>query len=691
MTTLEDPEAAEELEVAPVELSRAVRNLAFAVIAGGMLLAALDSTIVATALPTIVGDLGGTEHMTWVVTAYMLTQTIATVLAGKFGDLYGRKTIFVASIVVFTVASALCGLSGSMTWLISMRAVQGIGGGGLTVTATAMIADIIPLRERGKYQGALGAVFGVTTVLGPLLGGLFTDHLSWRWVFYVNVPIAVLIFVLALRLLPVTRGTDRPTIDYLGIGFVSAGASALILATSWGGTQYAWGSPTIIGLFVGAVVLLIGFVYVEHRARDPLLPLRLFRRNVFSVSVVLAFVVGFALIGTMTFLPTYLQYCQGVSATVSGLRTLPMVLGLLVSSITAGNVVSTTGRYKPFPIAGALVMGVGMYLLSRLDEFSGFWTTSLAMLVFGAGIGLAMQVLTIIVQSTADYRDLGVATSGVTFFRTMGSSFGAAIFGTVYANQLTPKLGTIVASGVPLGDATNPERANALPADQRAVVLHAYAESLQTVFAAAVPVALFAFLVALLLRQVPLRGLAQAGASDVGKGFGMPDDRTSQDQLEAQAVRLLRGRFPQIAPSLVAASGTGLDSVQLWVVRQVAIQQARGGFADPDAIARAHRMPLGVIAPAIADAVRSGLVEDAPEGLTLTRRGFEGFRDVVRAFARWLAEEMEEENAELLDDIGRAQLHRIARRLAVSDGSPSSDVAQVTAHGSTWDKARPRS
>ncbi|HEX7739102.1 MAG TPA: DHA2 family efflux MFS transporter permease subunit, partial [Marmoricola sp.] len=326
------------------------RNLAFATVAMGMLLAALDSTIVSTALPTIVGDLGGAEHMSWVVTSYMLTQTIATVLAGKFGDLFGRKLIFQLSCVIFVVASFLCGFSHTMTWLIVMRGVQGIGGGGLTVTATAVIADIIPLRDRGRYQGAIGAVFGVTTVIGPLLGGLFTDHLSWHWVFYINVPLGIGVIVLASSTLPVVRAAVRPMIDYLGIALVAVGAGALILATSWGGVQYAWGSPTIIGLFVGAVIAIVLFCIVEVRANDPILPMRLFRGRVFSVCVVLAFVVGFALLGAMTFLPTYLQYVHGVSATSSGLRTLPMVVGLLVASISAGNVVSRTGTYKPFPI-----------------------------------------------------------------------------------------------------------------------------------------------------------------------------------------------------------------------------------------------------------------------------------------------------------------------------------------------------
>jgi EmrB/QacA subfamily drug resistance transporter len=675
--------AAAELGTAddPPALGKAARNIAFALIIGGMLLAALDSTIMATALPTIVGDLGGGDHMTWVVTAYLLTETIATVLAGKFGDLFGRKTIFILSIIVFVVASALAGAAQNMGWLIAMRAVQGIGGGGLTVTATAMIADIIPLRDRGKYQGALGAVFGVTTVLGPLLGGVFTDHLSWRWVFYINVPIAAIILVLSFRLLPATKAADRPVIDYLGIAFVSAGSGALILATSWGGTQYAWGSPTIIGLFVAAVVLLAVFVAVELRASDPVLPMRLFRGSVFSISSTLPFIVGFALLGAMTFLPTYLQYCQGVSATVSGVRTFPMVIGLLIASISAGNVVSTTGKYKQFPIAGAVVMGVGLFLLSRLDAHSSTLVTSVAMFVLGVGIGLAMQVLTIIVQNTADYRDLGVATSGVTFFRTMGSSFGSSVFGAIYANQLASHLGQAIASsGADPKLVTTPDGVKRLPPAQHATIVGAYSDTLQTVFSYAIPVAGVALLVALFLKQVPLRGLTQSGAADVGHGFGIPDQRSSQEQLEGQIVRLLRTEFPAAAPRLLREAGSGMDAVQMWIVRQVAIyqHQAEDRVADPVLIAGRKRMPVGVIQPAIDDGVQAGLIDEVEGGLMLSDDGWTAFRTVVRAIAGWVRQQIERENGAPLTDAELEQLRRIARRLALHEEEQVSDpVAAV--------------
>src|SRR6476620_8415260 len=355
-------EAAVEEQAAP-ELSRRQMNVLFGTIMLGMLLAALDQTIVSTALPTIVAVLGGGGHVSWVVTSYLMADTIATVLAGKFGDLFGRKLIFQLSAGLFVAASLMCALAETMTWLVAWRAVLGIGAGGVMVTSTALIADVVPLRERGKYQGALGAVFGVTTVIGPLLGGFFTDHLSWHWCFIVNVPIGILVIAVAAKTMPSVRTQGRPTIDYAGIAAISVVAGGLTLATSLGGTQYDWTSGLIIGLFVAALLGIPAFVYAERRAAEPMLPLHLFKSAVFSLSSVISLVVGFAMLGAMTFLPTYLQYVQGVSATSSGLRTLPMVVGLLVASITAGTIVGRTGRYKIFPILGSVLMTARLLLM----------------------------------------------------------------------------------------------------------------------------------------------------------------------------------------------------------------------------------------------------------------------------------------------------------------------------------------
>ncbi|GAA1950157.1 MDR family MFS transporter [Nocardioides panacihumi] len=660
-------------EVAPgdseANLQGAARIAAFALIAGGMLLAALDSTIVSTALPTIVGDLGGASHLSWVVTAYMLTETVATALGGKLGDLYGRKTIFMVSIVIFVGASALAGASGSMTWLIVARAIQGLGGGGLTVTATAMIADIIPLRDRGKYQGALGAVFGVTTVIGPFLGGVFTDNLSWRWVFYVNVPIAIVILIGAVKLLPSVKGDGRPVIDYWGITWITAASTMLVLGTTWGGSEYAWGSATIIGLFVGAAVALVLFVWAESRAASPILPLRLFRANVFTVSCVLSFIVGFALMGTMTYLPTFMQYCLGVSATASGVRTFPMVVGLLVASIVAGNVVSTTGRYKIFPIVGGAVMAVGAYLLSRLDQHSGVWATSVAMLVLGVGIGLSMQVLVLIVQNTVEYADLGVATSAVSFFRTMGSTFGAAVLGSVYTNALGDRLpGALAAAGVPPSAVSTPDALNALPAEVADIVRTAYADSFQVVFAAAIPLALLAMVLAMFLKQVPLRGLVAPTAGEVGRGFGMPDDRSNIEQLEAQIVSVVRSRRAVAIRDRILARDDIPNDAMVWAVMETAIHTYRHGEGPTiEQMAERHLLPPGVLRPSLDTAIADGLlveVGDGTDGFALTDEGTATVRRILAALHDGLVREIEAEYGRTLDETERRDVGRVAWRLA---------------------------
>jgi EmrB/QacA subfamily drug resistance transporter len=655
-----------------VGIGRGRINAIFGMVLLGMLLAALDQTIVGTALPTIVGDLGGAGHLSWVVTAYLLAETIMTVIVGKFGDLFGRKLMFQLSVVIFGVGSFFCGFADSMTWLIVWRAVQGIGGGGLMVTSTALIADFIPLRERGKYQGLLGSVFGVVTVAGPMLGGLFVDHLSWRWAFYVNIPLVVVVLIVAAVTMPSVKAAIKPVIDYAGILLIGLAATGLTLVTSWGGTTYAWGSPEIIWMSVGSVVLLGLFVAVELRAKEPMLPMRLFRNPVFTVSGILSFIVGFAMLGALSFLPTYMQYVQGTSATSSGIRLLPMVIGLLVASILSGNIVSRTGRYKIFPILGSIGISAGLYLLSLLTPDTGTVLSSLYMLVLGVGIGLAMQVLTIAVQNTVDYGDLGVATSGVTFLRSIGSSFGAAIFGSIYAGQLTTNLGTTLAThplpqGVDPHVTAVPALLHALPDAVSRPIVQAYSDSLHTVFLYAVPVGLLALLVSFFLKEMPLRDTSRASAPELGEGFAMPEARDSDRELERAIATLIYRERRQAAPEILGRSGTSLDEGGVWCLMRVKFQHKLRRPATVEAIAERHRIPAKVFEPAFFALEFGGYLERQGSELDLTDRGRAEFDRLAAAWRGWIVERLSDWRQESRDDLNAA-IDRVAARMIEQAG-----------------------
>ncbi|MEU6236622.1 MDR family MFS transporter [Kitasatospora sp. NPDC047058] len=574
-----------------------------------MLLAALDQTIVSTALPTIVSDLGGLEHLSWVVTAYLLASTAATPLWGKLGDMYGRKRFFQASIVIFLLGSVLCGVAQNMGELIAFRALQGLGGGGLMVLSQAIVGDLVPPRDRGKYQGVFGAVFGVTSVLGPLLGGLFVDNLSWRWVFYVNLPIGVLALVVIAAVLHGAEGKRRHRIDYPGTVLIAAVATCLVLMTSLGGTTWAWNSWQIVGLGVLGVVLLLAFVLVERAAAEPVLPLGLFRSQTFSLVAVISFVVGFAMFGALTYLPTFLQVVMQVSPTLSGIHMLPMVLGMLLTSIGSGQIVARTGHYRVFPIAGTAVTTVGLVLLSLLDENSSTFETSCYFLVFGLGLGLVMQVLVLIVQNSVGYQDLGVATAGVTFFRSIGAAFGVSIFGSIFASGLQDRLRTALA-GVPLPPGfgpgaigSDPHVITRLPADVQAGVYHAYAESITRVFLYAVPVALVAFVLSLFLREQPLRSTVTA--PDLSESIGLnPVERSSLDEI-ARALSVLSTRDARrdLFRRITATAGLDLKPASSWLLLQMYHQ----GSVEPAELAERRVVPIAVVEEAVREVEGRGL------------------------------------------------------------------------------------
>ncbi|KUI20955.1 MFS transporter [Mycobacterium lehmannii] len=598
------------------------RNAIFVAVLLGMLLAALDQTIVATALPTVVADLGGAGHQSWVVTSYLLASTIVTAVVGKLGDLFGRKAVFGAAVLFFLAGSVLCGMAGSMTMLVASRALQGVGGGAIMVTAMALIGEVIPLRDRGRYQGALGAVFGVTTVIGPLLGGFFTDHLTWRWAFWINVPVALVVLAVAAVAIPPLAKSGKAVIDYAGIVFVGLGASGLTLATSWGGSTYPWSSTPIIALFVGSFAALAVFVWVELHTAEPILPIRLFASPVFTVCCILGFIVGFAMLGALTFLPTFMQFVNGVSATTSGLRTLPMVAGMLITSVGSGQIVGRTGRYRIFPIAGTATMAVAFLLLSAMDAATPTWQQSLYLFILGTGIGLCMQVLVLVVQNTSNFSDLGVATSGVTFFRTIGSSFGAAIFGSLFANFLASRIGpALAASGAPPRAAESPQALHMLSPQMAAPIVDAYADSLGRVFLCAVPVAVVGFVVSLFLKEVQLREVETVSASDLGEGFGMPSTESPEKILEVAVGRLFRDSPEIRLRSLAREPGCDLDVSQMWALLQIYRQNQVFGSATLTDIAERLRVPYEIIEPTFDDLVRRGLALRTGERLWLTQNG----------------------------------------------------------------------
>ena len=478
-----------------------------------ILLAMLDNLIVSTALPRIVGDLGGVAHLSWVVTAYILASLVVTPFYGKLGDMYGRKKFFVVAIVIFLAGSALSGLSQSMAELIMFRAVQGLGAGGLMVGAMATLGDIVAPRERGSYMSYMMVVMMLATIGGPLLGGFITENFSWRWIFYINLPVggAALVYIISTLHLPAKRVNHR--VDYLGGGLLAVAAISLVLLATWGGTEYPWGSGQIIGLAVLAVAATAAFCMVELRVAEPILPLHVFRNRNFSLTMALTFLTGLAMFGALTFLPLYQQTVQGASPTLSGLMLTPMMLGVTVTSIVAGQVTTRTGRYKIFPILGGAIMGVGMYLLTGLGISTTKTTSAIYYVVLGLGMGFLMQMVSLIAQNSVQQRDMGVASSARMFFQQIGGSLGVAAFGAVFARRLTASLAAAAGSGVHIsasGGQLDPATVDSLPAAVKHDVFFAITHAIQGVFIWALPAAVLIFVLAWFIKEVPLRGRAPA-------------------------------------------------------------------------------------------------------------------------------------------------------------------------------------
>jgi EmrB/QacA subfamily drug resistance transporter len=649
----------------------------------GMLLAALDQTIVATALPTIAGDLHGLSHLSWVVTAYLLASTVSTPLWGKLGDLYGRKTFFQASIVIFLIGSVLAGLSHSILELIVFRAVQGIGGGGLLTGAQTIVADVVPARDRGRYQGLFGSVFGVTSVIGPLIGGFFVDDLSWRWVFYVNLPIGAVALGVVAAVLPGQLRRVQHSIDYLGTVLLAGAASSLVLLTSLGGTTYAWSSAPIYILGAAAVLLGVAFVWAESHAAEPVVPLRLFRNRVFSASSAVGFVVGFAMFGSIAYLPQYMQIVKGASPTISGLRLLPLMAGLLTTSIICGRLVSRWGRYRIFPIVGTAVMTIGLYLLSHLGVSTSTWLSSLYMLVLGAGIGASLQVLVVAVQNAVSYADLGAATGGATFFRSVGGSFGTAIFGAVFANVLGGNLasalhGLKLPPGVTAATGASPAVLDRLPSAVHAGYISGYATSLQTVFLVAVPFGALAFLLSWTIKDVPLRTTTGSpDPADTLAPTSRPTVRTSDQEMERALTTLLsKERRREVYAGLATSAGIQLPPRAAWLLLRLGQHPGMSlrdlalllHISDADLRTRLTELVTAGYVPA--------LPADPAEPVPLTEAGQQAFGQLSRArqerIAGLCADWHPDQHPALL-----SLLHRITTQLAASSDAPGRDLDQA--------------
>jgi EmrB/QacA subfamily drug resistance transporter len=618
-----------------------------------MLLAALDSTIVATALPTIVGDLGGLERLSWVTSAYLLAQTAVTPLYGKLGDQLGRKRVLQSAVVLFLVGSGLCGVAGSMTELIAFRAVQGLGAGGLMVLVQATVGDVVSPRERGRYQGLFGAVFGVASVGGPLLGGVIVAHVSWRWIFYVNLPIGLIALGVLAATLPAVSVRSRPAIDYAGAGVLASALSAIVLVASLGGTTWAWGSAQTVLVGASGVLLLGVFLAVERRAREPVLPISVLRDEVFRIAGLLSLIVGFALFGSVTFLPLFFQTVFRSSPTGSGLRLIPLMGGLLVTSIISGRLISRTGRYKVFPVVGTAVMTVGLLLLSRLDVTTSAAAADAYLLVLGLGLGMVMQVLVLAVQNAVEYAVLGAATSGVTLTRGIGGSLGAAVFGTIFSSRLRAGVhgalsGPLAAQVAKGGRLTGAQMAR-LPSTARLAYENAYVHALRPVFLVAAGISAIGFGLSLWLRERPLRATAST-SQGLEDALAAPKSSSSVAELDrALSVLVSRERRRAFNQRVAVRAGVDVSPGAIWALTRFGSY----GIEGTREMAREQAIDDQRVAAVQQELRDRGLVEERDGAPRLTPAGVAIVDQVLSARRDELCVALADQTAQRLPEVQR--------------------------------------